>query len=66
MKWYEYRNPYTGETRWWTQRDKNGNCFEIRKAQASNQLRLFVNETYKSTHDTLIEAQRVAAPLWNS
>lgn len=64
MKWYENRNPFTGETRWWTQRDKEGNCFEIRKAPGSNRLRLFVNDFEKSSHDTLIEAQRAAAPLW--
>ena len=31
MKWYEYRNPKSGEIKWWTQRDKNGVCFEVRE-----------------------------------
>lgn len=60
MKFYEVRNPYTGEHRWWTQRDKSGNCFEIKKLQQSNRFRLYVNDFVESDYETLIQAQEAA------
>lgn len=64
MKWYEYRDRKTGELVWWTQRDKLGNCFEIRELLFSRRLRLFVNEVAKKDYDALIEAQRAARAEW--
>lgn len=60
LKWYENRNPQTGEHFWWTQRDKDGNCFEIQELPISKRLRLLVNDQKRSDYDTLSEAQNAA------
>lgn len=64
MKWYKYRNIQTKEQIWWTQRDNNGNCFEIIKEQGSDILQLYVNEILRENYDSLSEAQNDASKLW--
>lgn len=66
MKWYEYRDIKTGELTWWTQRDRNGNCFEIRRLLISKKFRLFVNEIAKQDFCSLDDAQAAAKALWNT
>lgn len=64
MKWYNSRDTENGNIYWWTQRDKNGNCFEIRQLFLSKRFRLFVNEIKSSDHDSLNDAQKAARDLW--
>lgn len=64
MKWYEYYDIQTKQRKWWTQRDKNGNCFEIIKEQCSDVLKLYVNEIFRASYDSLSEAQNDANKLW--
>lgn len=63
INWYESKDP-DGKSYWWTQRDKNGNCFEIRQLFLSKRFRLFVNEIIRSDHDSLIDAQRAVRDFW--
>ena len=57
MKWYETKRP-GGETFWWTQRDKAGNCFEIRFLRFKEKFRLYVDEMpVIRLFDSLPEAQ---------
>ena len=56
IKWYENRDIRSGEIYWWTQRDENGNCFEIRHLPVSGRYRLFINGCKKSDYGTLSEA----------
>lgn len=60
MKWYKNRDIYTGELFWWTQRDSNGNYFEIRQSFFSKDFRLFMNDRVLSDYNTLADAQRAA------
>lgn len=55
MKFYESYNPYKKIRTWWTQRDKNGRCAEIRK-NGNGKFELLICEIYKSTHNSLQEA----------
>lgn len=64
IKWYNSRDAENGTIYWWTQRDRNGNSFEIRQRLLSKRFRLFANEIKRSDHDSLIEAQRAARDLW--
>ena len=64
IKWYESRETEGGAVYWWTQRDKNGNCYEIRRMSVLNQFRLFVNEIKRSDHNSLADAQRAARDSW--
>lgn len=64
IKWYEYYDFKTCERVWYTQRDKNGNCFEIRKLQIPACFRLFINDSVKKDYDTLAEAQQVVIAEW--
>ena len=64
IKWYEYRCERTKELVWWTQRSKNTNCFEIRKAPGKNEFNFFINEIWKAKFNDLIEAQKTASEIW--
>lgn len=63
IKWYETFDYKTGKKFWWTQRDKEGKCFEIRKNE-TNGLILNVNELFFDCFESLIDAQKVASKIW--
>ena len=63
MKLYETYDYRTKKKYWWTQRDKNTNCFEIRQME-NGKVRLFINETEHEDYDTLIDAERVIKEMW--
>lgn len=52
LKFYEVYNPYTKKRYWYTQRDAEGRCAEIRKKD-NGDLVLLICDSYKSTHKTL-------------
>lgn len=55
MKFYETFNYQTKKRYWWTQRDVNGRCAEIRQND-KGLLDLYICDFYKSTHKTLQDA----------
>lgn len=55
MKFYETYDYNTKHKYWWTQRDANGRCSEIRKND-NGKFELMICEVYKSTHGELQEA----------
>lgn len=65
MKLYETYDCKTKKKYWWTQRDKNNNCFEIRKLDNGKFL-LLINEIGTETFDTLIEAEQKIKEMWVS
>ena len=60
MKWYEYRDRHTQQYVWWTQRDANGVCWEVRHEPGSSTFRLYRCDSYVSCHGTLTEAMEAA------
>lgn len=67
MKLYETYDIHTHKIYWWTQRDKNNNCYEIR--QASNKFMtkkflLYINEHYNKAFETFAEAENKIKELW--
>lgn len=64
MKWYEYFDITTRERKWWTQRDKNGVCFEIRKNQITHLFHLLVCDEQKEVFQSLSAAQATASAMW--
>lgn len=65
MKLYETYDYRTKKKYWWTQRDKNNNCFEIRQLDTGDFL-LLVNEKGFETFDTFSEAERKIKEMWAS
>lgn len=59
MKFYETYDYATKKKYWWTQRDSNGRCAEIR-IKDNGKLKLLICDIYTSTHDTLQEAMTEA------
>ena len=55
MRFYETYNHHTKKKYWWTQRDVDGRCAEIRKNE-NGRFDLLICDHYKSTHETLQEA----------
>ena len=55
MKLYETYDYKTKQKYWWTQRDSEGRCAEIRKND-NGKFELMICEIYKSTHNSLQEA----------
>ena len=55
LNWYKTWDYETKRNYWWTQRDTEGRCAEIRKNE-NGKLDLFICDTYKSTHNELQEA----------
>ena len=53
LHWYEAMDEKTHERFWWTQRDENGVCFEIRKK--SDVFCLYKCEKFTSKHGSLQE-----------
>ena len=45
IKQHKERKPREKKKYWWTQRDKNSNCFEIRKTEFPKKFCLLINET---------------------
>lgn len=60
MKWYEYKDRRTQQDVWWTQRDANGVCWEIRHAQGSSFFKLYRCGSYVSSWETLDDAMKAA------
>lgn len=65
MKLYETYDYRTKKKYWWTQRDKNNNCFEIRKLDSGKFL-LLINEVETEQFDTFNEAERKIKEMWVS
>ena len=65
MKLYETYDYRSKRKYWWTQRDKNTNCFEIRK-QDNGTFLLLVNEIETATYNTFNEAERKIKEMWVS
>ena len=63
MKWYETWDYKTRKTYWWTQRDKRGICFEIRKNGEYLDLFLGEHEKFISRHSTLQDAMDSAKEI---
>lgn len=63
MKLYETYDYKTKKKYWWTQRDKNNNCFEIRQLDNGKFL-LLINETETETIDTFNEVERKIKEMW--
>ena len=57
MKFYETYDYKTRRKYWWTQRDSEGRCAEIRKND-NGKFELMICEIYKSTHNSLQEAKK--------
>ena len=55
MKFYETYDYKTKRKYWWTQRDTEGRCAEIRKND-NGEFELLICEIFKSTHTTIQEA----------
>ena len=55
MKFYETYDYHTKRKYWWTQRDAQGRCAEIRQND-NGDLSLLICDTFKSVHKTLQEA----------
>lgn len=55
MKFYESYDCRTKKNFWWSQRDTEGRCAEIRQNDKGT-LNLFICDSFKSTHRTLQEA----------
>ena len=55
LNWNEIWDYKARRNYWWTQRDAEGRCAEIRKNDNGN-LDLLICEIYKSTHNSLQEA----------
>ena len=64
LKLYETYDFRKKETYWWTQRDRNTNCYEIRKLSISKKFCLYINEIAKEEFDTFNEAERRIKELW--
>jgi hypothetical protein len=64
LKLYETYNYETKKRYWWTQRDKNTNCFEIRQCDTTKKWLLFVNEILTKKFDTFNEAEREIKKMW--
>ncbi len=62
MKLYETFDYRTKQNYWWTQRDKNSNCFEIR--QSGGKFVLLVNEIKHSIFNSLIDAEAKTEEMW--
>lgn len=60
MKWYEYRNMETKEMIWWTQRDANGICWEVRRSQGSDDFRLYRCEDHIGNYHNITDAMNAA------
>lgn len=60
MKWYEYKDRRTLQDVWWTQRDANGVCWEVRHDPGSSTFKLYRCDSYVSSHGTLAEAMAAA------
>ena len=58
MKWYRTWDYKTRKDFWWTQRDVNGVCFEIR--QENDGMCLYKCDTLISKHNTLQAAMNAA------
>ena len=52
MKFYETYDYHTKRKYWWTQRDEDGRCAEIRQNDNGG-LNLLICDTFKSAHETL-------------
>ena len=59
MKFYETYDYNTKRKYWWTQRDSEGRCAEIRKND-NGKFELMICEIYKSTHNAMQEAMEEA------
>ena len=55
MKFYETYDYKTKKNFWWTQRDTEGRCAEIRRND-KNTFDLLICDIYNSNHNTLQEA----------
>lgn len=55
MKFYETYDYNTKKKYWWTQRDEEGRCAEIRRSD-KGAFELIICDFYKSSHSTLQEA----------
>lgn len=55
LNWYKTWDYKTRRNYWWTQRDTEGRCAEIRKND-KGKFELLICEIYKSTHNGLQEA----------
>ena len=55
LNWYKTWDYETRRNYWWTQRDAEGRCAEIRKND-NGKFDLLICEIYKSTHNNLQEA----------
>ena len=58
LRWYEGQDRRNGERFWWTQRNKNGVCYEIRKVGVQFALRKC--GCLEGYHDSLQEAMDAA------
>lgn len=63
IKWYEAYNINTKKHYYWTQRDNNGVCFEIRINKDS--VSLYICDNFYNKYKTVGEAQKVAHNMWN-
>ena len=63
MKLYKTFDYATRKHYWWTQRDKNTNCYEIRQND-KNRFALLINEIKAETFKSLNEAERRIKELW--
>ena len=64
LNWYETYDYGTRRKYWWTQRDANGRCAEIRKND-KGKINLLICETFKSEHNELQEAMDEAKKYVN-
>jgi len=64
MKLYETYDYKTKKCFWWTQRDKNTNCYEIRQEENSKKFCLLINDIRTEIFDTFTEAEKKIKELW--
>lgn len=62
LKWYESIDPVENNRYWWTQRDKDGICFEIRHRFAMFSLR--VCSRIYGRYFSLDQAMKEAEAYW--
>lgn len=60
VKWYDYKDRRNKQDVWWTQRDANGVCWEIRHEPYSSTFKLYRCGSYVSSWGTLDEAMKAA------
>ena len=65
FKLYEAFDRNTRKKYWWTQRDGNNDCYEIRKNETNSKYSIFVSEIKRQECETFAEAEAIIENLWD-